>query len=102
MAASRVLGKRRTRRRAAGGRRASGGEDVSDATAQPTVQPGDDHVRFVEADPAQPVTTDAEEGASRSDRARRTAYHSRFVAVYVALALVVGIGAGALVISLLK
>ena len=75
---------------------------MSDATAQPTVQPGDDHARFVEADPAQPVATDAEEGASRSDRARRTAYHSRFVAVYVALALVVGIGAGALVISLLK
>ena len=74
---------------------------MSDATAQPTAQPGDDHARFVEADPAQPVERMRRKVFAFGQGAS-TAYHSRFVAVYVALALVVGIGAGALVISLLK
>jgi len=53
---------------------------------------------FIEAEPAQAVTQPKK--ASRADRARSAAYRKRFVAVYIGLALVVGIGVGALVVSL--
>ena len=45
---------------------------------------------FIDAEPAQAVNQPKQ--ASRADRARSAAYHKRFVAVYVGLALVVGIG----------
>jgi hypothetical protein len=74
---------------------------VSDATAHPSDTP----VGFIDAEPAQPVDRQGKqqaETASRSDRARTAGYHSRFVAIYVGLALVAGVGVGALVVSILK
>lgn len=55
--------------------------------------------RIVDAAPAQPVS-DTE--APRQERARLTGYKRRFSLIYVALALVAGIGAGALVVLLTR
>jgi hypothetical protein len=63
---------------------------------------------FIDAEPARPVGQEEpvakplEEPLERSDRARRSGYHSRFVAVYVSLALVAGVGVGALVASIMR
>ena len=75
---------------------------MSDA-AHPTDKP----LGLIDAEPARPVApskdeSKAEDKASRSDRARGSGYHSRFVAVYIGLALVAGLGVGALVASILK
>jgi hypothetical protein len=79
---------------------------VSDATL-PNEQP----LGFVDAEPAEPVVSsddtsagvyDEDASASRSDRARRSGYHSRFVGIYVGLAVVAGIGVGALVASVMR
>jgi len=79
---------------------------VSDATA-----PNENPLGFIDAEPAQPVGPDngassapaaAEPAATRSERARGAAYHSRFVAVYIGLAVVAGIGVGVLVASLMR
>ena len=53
--------------------------------------------RVVEAEPARAVGTPT---ASRDDRARRSSYKRRFAAIYVALALIAGIGVGALIVIL--
>ena len=50
----------------------------------------------VEAEPARPVGSG--ETVSRADRARRTAYRSRFAGVYIALAAVVGIAIGSFIV----
>ena len=60
---------------------------MSDDAAQSTV---------VEAEPARPVA--GARTVSRSDRARRTAYRSRFAAVYIGLAAVVGIAVGSFIV----
>lgn len=79
---------------------------MSDATV-----PNEKPLGFIDAEPAQPVTPsnessnnagDEDAAATRSDRARHSGYHSRFVAVYIALALVAGLGVGALVASLVR
>jgi hypothetical protein len=79
---------------------------MSDATV-----PNEPSLGFIDAEPAQPVAPSndapggapaADEAVSRSDNARRTAYHSRFVAVYIGLAVVAGIGVGVLVASLMR
>ena len=64
--------------------------------SETTTPPGDEGPGFIEAEPAQPVGRP--EQASRSDRARSAAYRSRFVIVYVILALIAGIGVGAFVV----
>ncbi len=51
---------------------------------------------FIDAEPAQPV---GRPPVSRSDRARGAAYRMRFTVVYIALALVAGIGVGAFVVE---
>jgi hypothetical protein len=70
---------------------------VSEVTA-----PGDEARAVIEAEPAQPVgekgPDQAAEKLSRTDRARGSAYRSRFALVYVALALLAGIGIGAFVV----
>ncbi len=75
---------------------------MSDATV-----PNEKPLGFIDAEPAQPVapsndSTNEDAVASRSDRARHAAYHSRFVGVYIALALVAGVGVGALVASIMR
>jgi hypothetical protein len=50
----------------------------------------------VEAEPARRVS--GTQPISRADRARRTAYRSRFAAVYIALAAVVGIAVGSFIV----
>jgi hypothetical protein len=52
---------------------------------------------YVEAEPARPVDQPAGT-KSRSERARHSAYRSRFALVYVALAIVAGAGIGALIV----
>ncbi len=64
--------------------------------SETTTETGGDEPGFIEAEPAQPVGQQGR--ASRTDRARSAAYRSRFVIVYVALALVAGIGLGAFVV----
>jgi hypothetical protein len=54
----------------------------------------------IEADPAKPVAAD--DSLHRSERARLEGYRRRFSLIYVALALVAGIGAGALVVLLTR
>ena len=57
-------------------------------------------------DPAQSTVVDAEPAqrvggtrpVSRAERARRTAYRSRFAAVYVVLAAVVGVAVGSFIV----
>jgi hypothetical protein len=79
---------------------------VSDATV-----PNEKPLGFIDAEPAQPVAPSNESinnagnedaTVSRSDRARHSGYHSRFVGVYIALALVAGVGVGALVASIMR
>jgi hypothetical protein len=70
---------------------------VSEATTPPADH---DAPTLIEADPAQPIGRP--ERASRTDRARSAAYRSRFVIVYVALAVVAGIGVGAFVVLLAR
>jgi hypothetical protein len=53
---------------------------------------------MIEAEPARPVS--GATGGKRSDRARRSAYRSRFALVYVALALVLGGAVGSFVLLL--
>lgn len=65
-----------------------------------TATPGDEKREFIDAEPAQPVP--ASDRPSRSDRARSTAYGSRFTIVYIALALVAGIGVGAFFVQMTK
>ena len=50
----------------------------------------------VDAEPARPVGTTP--APSRAERARRSAYRSRFAAVYVALAAVVGVAVGSFIV----
>jgi hypothetical protein len=69
---------------------------VSEATSQTSA--ADATQGFIEAEPAQAVNQP--KGDSRADRARSAAYHKRFVVMYVCLALIAGIGVGALVVSL--
>jgi hypothetical protein len=57
-----------------------------------------DGERIVEAEPAELVG----DGATRSDRARRSAYRTRFAAVYLALAVVAGAAIGALIVLLAR
>jgi hypothetical protein len=57
-----------------------------------------DGERIVEAEPAEPVG----DSATRSDRARRSAYRTRFAAVYLALAVVAGAAIGALIVLLAR
>jgi hypothetical protein len=71
---------------------------VSDATSG---WPGNDDPGFIEAETAQPVDP-PEQAATRSERARNTAYGSRFTAVYLGLALVAGIGVGAFLVTLMR
>ena len=51
---------------------------------------------IVEAEPARRMS--GAQPISRADRARRTAYRSRFAAVYIALAAVVGIAVGSFIV----
>lgn len=51
---------------------------------------------FIDAEPAQPVSPGPQE--SRTDKARSAAYRSRFMVIYVTLALVVGLAIGAFAI----
>jgi hypothetical protein len=60
---------------------------VSEQQAESTV---------VEAEPARRVNE--AQTISRADRARRTAYRSRFAAVYIALAAVVGVAVGSFIV----
>ena len=55
---------------------------------------------LIEAEPARPV--EAPTSLPRSDRARQTSYRSRFVAVYVALAVIAGVGVGAFLVLLAR
>ncbi len=64
--------------------------------SEATTPPGDEGPGFIDAEPARPIGDP--ERTSRSDRARSAAYRSRFVLVYVMLALVAGIGVGAFVV----
>lgn len=57
---------------------------------------GEDAPAFIEAEPAHPVGRP--EQATRMDRARSTAYRSRFLIIYAALVLVAAFGVWALVI----
>lgn len=66
---------------------------MSEATAQPD---GEGATAFIEAEPAQPI--ERPEQPSRTDRARSAAYRSRFAIVYVALALIAGVGVGAFLV----
>jgi hypothetical protein len=74
---------------------------VSDAT-------NDQPLGFIDAEPARPVGQEdpvarpEDARALRTDEARRSGYHSRFVAVYLGLAVAAGIGVGALVASMLR
>ena len=70
---------------------------MSDAPT-PTPTPGDEAPTFIDAEPAQPIGQT--EPTSRSDRARSTAYGFRFTIVYMSLALVAGVGLGALVVQM--
>ena len=63
-----------------------------------TPAPEDKEATFIDAEPAQPVGTP--ERPTRGDRARSTAYGSRFTIVYLALALVAGIGVGAFFVQM--
>ena len=62
--------------------------------------PGNDD-GIIDAEPARPVEED-EVAASRAERARSSAYGSRFTAVYLGLALVAGIGVGAFLVTLMR
>ena len=66
---------------------------MSDARTPEDAAPG-----FIDAEPAQPVGMP--ERPTRGDRARSTAYGSRFMIVYLALALVAGIGVGAFFVQM--
>ena len=55
---------------------------------------------FIEAEPAQPIGETARQ--SRTDRARSAAYRTRFALIYVALALLAGIGVAAFVVVMKK
>ena len=52
--------------------------------------------RVVEAEPARGVDTPT---ANREDRARKSSYRRRFAVIYVVLALIAGIGIGALIVD---
>lgn len=54
---------------------------------------------MIDAEPAKPVTA-PEDTLHRSERARLDGYRRRFAGVYVVLALVAGLGAGALIVVL--
>jgi hypothetical protein len=57
----------------------------------------------IEAEPARPVEGQpVEERLSRTERARHSAYRSRFAVVYVGLALLAGIGVGAFVVLITR
>ena len=58
---------------------------------------GDESSEFIDAEPAQPVgrSTPRE---SRMDRARGAGYKRRFALIYLALALIAGIGVGAFIV----
>jgi hypothetical protein len=56
---------------------------------------------IIEAGPAKPVTA-TEEAPHRAERARLAGYRRRFAGIYVVLALVAGVAAGALIIELTK
>jgi hypothetical protein len=60
---------------------------------------GDNTIGMIDAEPARPV---GEEPASRSQRARDAAYRSRFLIVYVGLAIVGLLGVAALVIGITR
>ena len=66
---------------------------MTDSAREPSPDESQD---FIEAEPAQPV--DLPERPSRTDRARSAAYRSRFMIVYVALALAAGLGVTAFVV----
>jgi hypothetical protein len=70
---------------------------VSEAATPPAP---DDPPGFIEAELAQPIVQP--ERASRTDRARSAAYRSRFTIMYVALAVIAGIGVGAFVVLLAR
>jgi hypothetical protein len=55
---------------------------------------------FIEAEPAQPIGETGRQ--SRTDRARSAAYRTRFALIYVALALLAGIGVAAFVVVMKK
>lgn len=55
---------------------------------------------FIDAEPAQPVGQQSR--ISRSDRARSSGYGSRFNVIYIALALLAGIGVGAFVVQMTR
>jgi hypothetical protein len=55
---------------------------------------------FIEAEPAQPIGETGRQ--SRTDRARSAAYRTRFAMIYVALALLAGIGVAAFVVVMMK
>ena len=61
---------------------------------------GDGAPDFIDAEPAQPVGE--QERVSRSDRARSSGYGSRFSVIYIALALLAGIGVGAFVVEMTR
>jgi hypothetical protein len=60
---------------------------------------GDDTIGLIDAEPARPV---GDGPATRSERARDAAYHSRFVGVYVGLALIAVLGVAALVVGVTR
>jgi hypothetical protein len=70
---------------------------VSEATTPPVAG---SMPEVIEAEPAQQVGQP--DTSIRSDRARSAAYRSRFVIVYVGIALVASVGIGALIVSLMK
>jgi hypothetical protein len=55
--------------------------------------------RVVEAEPARAVGASSD---NRQDRARRSSYRRRFALIYLALALVAGVGIGALIVLLTR
>ena len=64
-------------------------------------EPGtDETTAFIDAEPAQPIGQP--EQPSRTDRARSAAYRSRFVIVYVTLAVIAGIGVGAFLVLMAR
>jgi hypothetical protein len=67
---------------------------LSDAASTPE---GETNV-FIDAEPAQPIGP--QQRSSRGDRARSASYRSRVRIVYLALALVAGIGVGALLVQM--
>lgn len=66
-------------------------------SAAPSSEPA---AKVVDAEPARPVSDGVPRG--RGERARSAAYRTRFALVYVGLAVIAGIGVGALVVLLAR